>query len=140
MTLGPGAQTDERAEHARPEGGIASDALGSPRSVILLLAVVLAVVVLPSPWGVITVGAAVVVEVGEAWFWWWFSRRRRPAVGIEAMLGQTATAVTPCRPLGQVRIQGELWQARCDAGADPGDEVRVVRVDGLTLHVEPIPR
>lgn len=106
---------------------------------ILLLAVALAVFVLPSPWGVVAVVAALVVEVGEAWFWWWLSRRRGPAVGVEAMLGQTATVVAPCRPLGQVRIQGELWQARCEAGADAGDRVRVEGIEGLTLVVAPVP-
>ena len=35
-----------------------------------------------------------------------------------------------CRPRGQVRVGGELWQARCDAGADPGAAVRVTAVDG----------
>lgn len=106
---------------------------------ILLLAFALAVFVLPSPWGVVAVGAALVVEVGEAWFWWWLSRRRRPAVGVEAMLGETAIVVVPCRPLGQVRIQGELWQARCEAGADAGDQVRVEGIEGLTLVVAPVP-
>ena len=42
-----------------------------------------------------------------------------------------------CRPEGQVRIKGELWQARCEAGADVGDTVRVERLDGLTLVVSP---
>lgn len=106
---------------------------------ILLLAIVLAVFVLASPWGVVAVGAALVVEAGEAWFWWWLTSRRRPAVGAEAMLGQTATVVVPCRPLGQARIHGELWQARCEAGADAGDRVRVDGIEGLTLVVTPVP-
>jgi membrane protein implicated in regulation of membrane protease activity len=44
---------------------------------------------------------------------------------------------TACRPVGQVRTKGELWQARCEAGAGVGDAVRVERLDGLTLVVSP---
>jgi membrane protein implicated in regulation of membrane protease activity len=44
--------------------------------------------------------------------------------------------VTPCAPLGQVRLNGELWRASCPEGAEAGDEVRVVALDGLTLLVE----
>jgi membrane protein implicated in regulation of membrane protease activity len=44
--------------------------------------------------------------------------------------------VTRCAPLGQVRLQGELWRARCEEGADPGERVRVRALDGLTLVVE----
>jgi membrane protein implicated in regulation of membrane protease activity len=90
---------------------------------------------LPAPWSIVVVAGALVVEVGEAWFWWKLSHRRRPAVGVESLVGMRATVITPCRPTGQVRVAGELWQARCAAGADPGDVVRVVAVDGLALLV-----
>jgi Membrane-bound serine protease (ClpP class) len=53
------------------------------------------------------------------------------------MIGTTATVVTPCRPKGNVRVHGELWEARCDDGADPGDSVRVDAIDGLLLVVSP---
>ena len=43
-----------------------------------------------------------------------------------------------CRPLGEVSVRGEIWQARCEAGADAGDIVRIVGLDGLTLVVEPV--
>ena len=36
---------------------------------------------------------------------------------------------------GQVRVQGELWRAHCPEGADSGDRVRIVGLDGLTLEV-----
>jgi membrane protein implicated in regulation of membrane protease activity len=45
--------------------------------------------------------------------------------------------ITPCEPDGQVRLNGEIWEAHCDAGAAPGDSVRVVDRDGLTLIVTP---
>ena|SRR5215218_10659900 len=101
----------------------------------LIAAIVLAILVVPAPWGIVVVAAGALLELGEAWFWWRRSRRRRPAVGVESLVGMRATAVTPCRPDGRVRIAGELWQARCIDGADQGDSVEVVAVDGLTLFV-----
>jgi membrane protein implicated in regulation of membrane protease activity len=110
--------------------------------VILLLAIALALLVLPSPWGVIVVAIAALFEVGEMWFFFRWSSRRRPTVGVETMVGRRAVVATPCRPRGQVRIDGELWAAHCDAGADAGDAVEVVGVDadGLTLDVAPAAR
>jgi membrane-bound serine protease (ClpP class) len=51
-------------------------------------------------------------------------------------VGQTAIVATPLRPRGQVHVAGELWAARSESGADPGDEVVVRAVDGLTLSVD----
>ncbi|MDQ3876232.1 MAG: hypothetical protein M3322_11930 [Actinomycetota bacterium] len=101
----------------------------------LVTAIVLAIFVLPAPWGIVAVAGGLVLEAGEAWFWWRLSRRRRPAVGVEALVGAQARVVSPCRPTGQVRVAGELWRAVCAEGADPGETVRVVAVDGLALIV-----
>ena len=103
---------------------------------LLLGAILLAVFVLPDPWDLPVILLAAVVEVGETAFWLWYSRRRRAQMGPETMIGATAQVVTPCRPLGQVRVQGELWRARCEAGADVGEEVRILALEGLTLVVE----
>jgi membrane protein implicated in regulation of membrane protease activity len=103
--------------------------------VALLSAILLAIFVLPPAWRIPVVLAGGAIEVGESIFWIWLSKRRRPSVGVETLVGASATVATPCRPLGQVRVQGELWQARCDKGADPGEEVTVERVEGLTLVV-----
>ena len=54
------------------------------------------------------------------------------------MIGQTAEVVEPCRPVGQVRVHGELWEARCAAGAAVGDTVRITALEGLTLTVAPV--
>jgi len=103
----------------------------------LLVAFLLALLVLPSPWGWVAVGIGAVVEFGEAWFWWWFSRRRKPTVGVETLVGRRAVVAMSCRPRGQVRVAGELWQALCEEGADAGATVEVVAVDHLELVVEP---
>jgi membrane-bound serine protease (ClpP class) len=100
-------------------------------------AVLLALFVVPRPWGLVLVAAAAVVEVGESFFWLHLSRRRRIQMGAETLIGTTARVTSDCRPLGQVRLHGELWRARCEAGASAGDTVRVVDREGLTLLVEP---
>lgn len=104
---------------------------------ILIVAVFLGLYVLPQSWAVPVIAVAAVVEVGETIFWWWFSRRGKAKVGPETLVGATAVVVSVCRPLGQVKLDGELWQARCEAGADAGETVRVTALDGLTLVVEP---
>jgi membrane-bound serine protease (ClpP class) len=104
--------------------------------VILLGALLLAFFVLSPPWSYVAVGAAAAFEVVETWFLLRLSRRRPSAVGVETLVGARGIATSACRPFGQVRVRGELWQARCDAGADAGDEVEVVAVEGLTLAVE----
>jgi membrane-bound serine protease (ClpP class) len=64
-------------------------------------------------------------------------KSRRKAVGAETLVGREAVVMTACQPRGQVRLDGEIWDARCDAGATVGDAVRVVDRDALTLIVEP---
>ena len=104
---------------------------------LLLGAILLALFVLSSPWGILAVLGAGIVEVAEVGFWIWLSKRRSIQAGSEALIGAIGETVTPCRPDGQVRVVGELWQARCEAGVDAGERVRIVARDGLKLHVEP---
>jgi membrane-bound serine protease (ClpP class) len=103
---------------------------------LLVGAILLAVFVLPEEWALPVVLAAAVVEVAETLFWLWYSKRRRVQVGAETLVDTIGRVVTPCRPLGQVRVAGELWRARCAEGADAGEDVRVIALDGLTLVVE----
>jgi membrane protein implicated in regulation of membrane protease activity len=103
---------------------------------LLLGGILLAIFVLPSPWGIVAVVAGGLLDVAESLVLLRWSRRRRTATGAEAFVGATALVAAPCRPVGQVRVGGELWTARSSAGADPGDEVVVRGVDGLTLLVD----
>jgi membrane-bound serine protease (ClpP class) len=103
---------------------------------IFVGAILLAVFVLPAQWAIPVVVIAAVVEVGETLFWLRYSRRGKVKMGPETLVGAVAEVVTPCIPVGSVRLQGELWQARCEEGAEPGERVRVRALDGLTLVVE----
>ena len=102
---------------------------------LLVLALLLAFFLLPSPWGVVVVVLAALWEVFQVAFGLWWARRPK-RVGPETMVGSLAEVAAPCRPDGTVRFAGELWQARCDRGADPGDTVVILARDGLVLTVD----
>jgi membrane protein implicated in regulation of membrane protease activity len=103
--------------------------------VLLVLAILAAVFWLPTGLGIAVVAAATVIEVAEVGFWFWLSRRRKAVTGAEALPGARALVVVPCRPEGQVRVLGELWRARCEEGADIGDEVVVERLEPELLLI-----
>lgn len=103
---------------------------------LLFLAILAAIFWLPSPWGIVAVLGATLVELAELGVFVWYSRRRGARTGAEALPGSRGTVVEPCRPVGQIRVAGELWRARCEEGADPGDEVVVESLTSdLTLLV-----
>jgi membrane protein implicated in regulation of membrane protease activity len=102
---------------------------------LTLVAAVLAFVFLDGAWRWAAIACGAALDVAESGAFLWWSRRPRPAVGVETLVGARAVVMSPCRPDGQVRVAGELWRARCDDGADPGDEVVVQAVDGLTVTV-----
>ena len=105
----------------------------------LFVGLLLAILVLDEPWSWVAVGLGATWEIAETGLLIWWSKRRRAVVGAEALVGRRAIVAADCMPDGQVRIAGELWQARCRGGAGAGDEVVVQEVDGLTLVVEPAP-
>ena len=102
------------------------------------IAIGLALFVLPSPWGLLAVALGAALDLGETAFFWSWSRRRRAGVGVETLVGRTAVAVSALHPEGQVKLDGELWRARCEGECDAGSAVVVRKVDGLTLEVEAV--
>ena len=54
------------------------------------------------------------------------------------MLGQRAEVVGGFEGKGVVRYGGELWSARSSLPLQPGQTVRIARVEGLTVWVEPL--
>ena len=71
---------------------------------------------------------------------------RRVTTGKESYIGKTVTVIEPLAPMGRVNLLGENWSAKLapaahDAEPLPvGARARIVRVEGLTLFVEPAPR
>jgi membrane protein implicated in regulation of membrane protease activity len=105
--------------------------------VLFLIALVLAIFVLPSPWGLVAVVVAGAIDVVETFVFMWWSKRRRPSVGVNMLVGKAGIATSELWPEGQVKVEGEIWRARCDGGCDAGTKIVVRSVEGLTLVVDP---
>jgi len=68
--------------------------------------------------------------------------RARPVnTGVEALIGSEGTALSLLDPGGWVQIRGERWAATAvpgDRPIEPGQPVRVIEVNGLSLKVQPV--
>ena len=104
---------------------------------LLLIGILLAVFVLPSPWGLVAIAIGAILDIAETGLFIWWSKRRKASVGVDALVGKTGVAVGELWPEGQVKVGGEIWKARCDGGCDAGQAIVVRAIDGLTLEVEP---
>jgi membrane-bound serine protease (ClpP class) len=67
------------------------------------------------------------------------SRGWKTTTGREEMIGAEGIAVSglTAGAEGMIRVHGELWQASAAQSVPPGAAVRVVRLEGLKVHVEP---
>ena len=106
-------------------------------AMVLILTLILALVFLPWPWSAAAIAIAAAWEVSGALLSIRYSRRDRPRVGVETLVGMTASAITPLMPDGQVRVNGEIWQAHSQHDTSVGQTVLIRAVNGLTLEVEP---
>jgi len=75
------------------------------------------------------------------------SRKWKPETGIEQLSGAEAEVTEPLAATGDgggfqgmVRLHGELWRAIAPEAIPAGAHVRVVRTEGLTVHVVPAER
>jgi len=68
------------------------------------------------------------------------SRKERLLVGAAGMVGELGEVTSEVGPdAGQVFVHGELWAARSESRMPRGTPVRIQKVDGLVLRVEPLP-
>jgi membrane protein implicated in regulation of membrane protease activity len=104
---------------------------------VLIIVAFLLLFLLPTPWNLVGFLVVIPLWILELLGWNRTMKSRRKAVGAETLLGREAVVIRACQPRGQVRVDGEIWEARCDAGAAVGDTVRIVDRDSLTLIVEP---
>ena len=104
---------------------------------LIFLAIAL-LLVLSSPWNVVAFLVLLPLWVLELFGWNRTTKRHRKVVGAQTLIGREAVVSVPCRPVGQVRLDGEIWEARCEAGAGTGERVRVTGRHRLTLVVERI--
>jgi membrane-bound serine protease (ClpP class) len=101
-----------------------------------IIATILALVFLDTPWNWVVIGFAAAWEGFEIMLWLKY-RKRRSITGAEAIVGTHGRALTDCRPDGQVRVKGQIWNAHCARGARAGDDVVVESIDGIHLVVAP---
>jgi membrane-bound serine protease (ClpP class) len=68
------------------------------------------------------------------------SRKWKSATGREEMLTEQGIVVSTIQPgaEGMIRIHGELWRAVSTHPVPEGQPVRVLKIEGLKLYVEPV--
>jgi membrane-bound serine protease (ClpP class) len=68
------------------------------------------------------------------------SRQWKPATGREELLREQGVAISGLKGgvEGMIRIHGETWRALSETDVAAGTTVKVLRVEGLKLHVEPV--
>jgi membrane-bound serine protease (ClpP class) len=104
-----------------------SASLGITLGVSLEVAVVLAIILL-------------VIAGIAAWLFYAGIKAQYKSVktGKEALIGAIGVAVTDLKPKGEVRVQGEFWQAITKGEpVNNGQTVEVVCLEGMFLVVKP---
>ena len=103
---------------------------------LLILVLILSLIFLPWPWALLVIALTAVLELCLWFFGIRYSRRRKAEVGVQTMIGTVGETITPLAPTGQVKVDGEIWQAQASDGIGVGEHVRITGVKGLTLQVE----
>jgi membrane-bound serine protease (ClpP class) len=66
------------------------------------------------------------------------AQRAKPAIGLEAMIGEVGQSLSELNPGGTVRMHGEIWKAISATGLiAEGKKVVVTGILNFTLQVEP---
>ena len=65
-------------------------------------------------------------------------RHQAAVSGIDTFVGMTAESVDSFDNTGMVKVGGELWRAVTETPLQPGDKVRIEKVNGLELVVRKI--
>lgn len=121
--------------------------IGVPASILIILGVAAFVVPPETFFTVWTPLIVVVVGIPATWVTIALYRKMAPPdqepttqtgsnlVGAE---GRVTVPVVPDAPRGKVVLQHQVWSAQSDAPVPEGARVRVVRVDGVILHVQQV--
>ena len=93
-----------------------------------------------SPWVILPVAIVMALFFGVVVAKALEMRRMPPAQGPEVVVGREGVVLAGgLDPEGVVRVSAEEWRARSDAGPIPaGTPIRVTKLDGLVLTVEPL--
>jgi membrane-bound serine protease (ClpP class) len=94
----------------------------------------------------IPLGAILLTAGGTAAFFFFVvgagvrALHRKTATGQEGLIGEVGVVRSRLALRGQIFLRGELWNAESETPVEPGESVRVTRVEGLTLQVVPVQR
>jgi membrane-bound serine protease (ClpP class) len=65
------------------------------------------------------------------------AQRLKPATGAEILIGELGESFQNLNPTGQVRVNGDVWNAESISGLiNKGEKIKVTGIKGLTLLVE----
>jgi membrane protein implicated in regulation of membrane protease activity len=102
--------------------------------------------IIPLGWEAQALIFALLTLLAAAGWWYWLSRRsaERPARRLnrrgEQLIGTRATLASPLQNgYGRITIGDSSWRMHCAQPVQPGEEVEVVAVEGITLEVRPVP-
>ena len=88
------------------------------------------------PWLIILIIIGIAAFIAITIIWGIRAHRQQASAGREELVGKTAEVKIALEPKGVVFIQGERWMAVSEKGrVEPGEEVIITKVDGLTLYV-----
>ena len=90
-------------------------------------------------WNIWTVGSVVIIFalIFLFMFYVFLPQFKKPKTGKEEIIGSWCTALTALDPHGQIKVQGEIWQARSLTGRiEKGCRAKIVDMDGLELLVK----
>jgi membrane protein implicated in regulation of membrane protease activity len=91
------------------------------------------------PWQV-ALPLYVIILVGSLAIYWKIlkAQRKRPVMGQRAMIGDRARVINVQGSEIEVDYEGEIWRAASLLPVQPGQQVIIEAVDGLTLRVAPV--
>ena len=76
--------------------------------------------ILPDPWNVVGGVVSLACGVVEVTYWQRRMKRVKVATGVENLIGAIGEVTAALAPVGQIRVLGELWQARSSSDLPAG--------------------
>jgi len=88
------------------------------------------------PWLIAIIAIGIAAFLAVSIIWGIRAHRHQASAGKEDLVGKTAEVKIALEPKGVVFVEGERWTAISEKGrVKPGEEVIIIKVDGLKLWV-----
>lgn len=92
----------------------------------------------------VSIAAVLAIAGGTAAIFLWIigsalrAQGRPVTTGSEGLVGKTAVVQSELKPMGSVKVAGEIWRAELESDEEllpAGEKVEIIQVDGLNLRV-----